>query len=191
MPEEKIEYLINEFFELKKEITSGEVSIKRNYLLFKKYMLMITLYNHFEDEIYRLEEKSSKQAKISAIAAGILCLPVIIFSPAGFFIFIYCLYTLINKRKGEKAQIATLLSKTLLIQNTGEIIYNKLMKRLASLSDEEIDELEQDTNVERAEAVLNPEIYAMLRDVYQVDATAIGDVENEMIYSRERKQRKN
>lgn len=113
MPEEKLEYLINEFFELKKEITSGEVSLKRNYLLFKKYMLMIKLYNHFEDEINKIEEESSKNAKIAAITTGIVCF--IIFSPISFFIFVYCLYTLIKKRKTEKSKIEALLSKSLLI----------------------------------------------------------------------------
>lgn len=191
MPEEKLEYLINEFFELKKEITSGEVSLKRNYLLFKKYMLMIKLYNHFEDEINKIEEESSKNAKIAAITAGIVCLPAIIFSPISFFILFYCLNTLIKKRKIEKIRIEALLSKSLLIQNTGEIIYNKLMKRFESLSDEEQDQLEHDTHIESAEVVLSSDIYSMLKDIYQVDSTTIGDVENEMIYGRERKPRKN
>lgn len=65
------------------------------------------------------------------------------------------------------------------------------MKRFESLNDEEQEQLEHDTHIESAEVVLSSDIYSMLKDIYQVDATTIGDVENEMIYGRERKPRKN
>lgn len=118
---------MSEFYKVKAEVTSGEISLAKSYLLFKKLMLISTLFTRCMFDIDK--ELSGKRKKynlrlITALLVNFINTLLIIFCvPASVITFSY-IFISFNKLKKESIEINKLIEESIELTHLADIIYN-------------------------------------------------------------------